>query len=226
MNNKSNELLSKTAYLEIRAAMRDGRIQPGERMRERELSGDLDLGRTPVREALKRLEFEGFLVQTSENGLIYQKLTPADIIEIHAVLALLLGLAHSEAARNATDIEISTMRELLQCLKESIDGELRDVLTIARGLDQLIFASARNRFLTAQLQLIGDRVGLQSTGRSTLTRSERRHEFLADTEKIVEAIAARDCKHAEKYARARAEHGLRSRLAMDAAAEADHIVTY
>lgn len=226
MTTKSSELLSRTAYLEIRAAMREGRILPGERIRERELSAELDLGRTPVREALKRLEFEGFLALTSENGLVYQKLAPADIIEIHAVLALLLGLAHSEAARNATDIEIAAMRELLERLRETIEGDLPEVLAIARGLDQLIFASARNRFLTTQLQLIGDRVGLQSTGRSTFSRPKRRHEFLADTEKIIEAIAAHDSARAEQYAKDRAEHGLRSRLAMDADSEGDQMEIY
>ncbi|MFY0635351.1 MAG: GntR family transcriptional regulator [Vannielia sp.] len=215
MASKSNDLLSKTAYTEIRNALRDGSIRPGDRIRERELSDTLGLGRTPIREALKRLEFEGFLAHSPETGLVYRKLTQTDIVEIHAVVGVLLGLAASEAARNANDAEIHAMQELLAHLSANVEKSDSEVLRAAHRLDTMILASARNQFLLAQLELISDRLGLQSTGKSTFTRIERRQAFKEDMTRTVNAISNRDAIGAERAARERSERGLRARLSMD-----------
>lgn len=208
-------LLRQTAYDALRTALRDGTIKPGDRIRERDIAERFGVGRTPAREALKRLELEGILTQSPDNGLIYQRLSQSEIIEIHTVSAVLVGLAARNAAQNATSPEADTMKLLLAQLERSLGDDVAVMLVHAHRLDQVIYTAARNQFLSSQLRQIGDRLGLQSTGKSTFSRPDRRAEFLADTQAMVAAICNRDSNAAEAAARLRSERGMLARLALD-----------
>ena len=209
--------LSDQAYGAIRDALRQGRIRPGERVKERELAARLELGRTPVREAIKRLAVQGLLAHDGQ-GLVFKKLGQRDLVEIHAVWAALQGLAASLAARNATDVEIDAMRMLHGRLEVECASDPSKALRTARRLDQLIYDAAHNEYLSRHIALLIDTVGLQSAT-STFTLPGRAVAFAQEMAEIISAIEIRDPAQAEKFARAHNEKGLAARLFLDFEAE-------
>lgn len=211
---RSSASLGDQAYQAIRDALRAGKIQPGDRMKERELAAHLGLGRTPVREALKRLAVEGLLGQYSGQGLVFRRLTQQEIVEIHAVWAVLQGLAAQLAAQNATAVEIAAMKMLHARLTGEAGRDPRAALRTAQQLDRLIYGAAHNAFLTRQIDQLIDAVGFQ-TGRSTFSQPDRPAAFAEEMAEIVAAIEARDPERADRAGRRHNEKGLAARLALE-----------
>lgn len=211
---RSSASLGDQAYKAIREALRDGKIRPGDRMKERDLAARLGLGRTPVREALKRLAVEGLLGQYSGQGLVFRKLSQGEIVEIHTVWSVLQGLAAQLAAQHATAIEIRTMKALHERLTREAAGDPLVALRTARQLDRLIYGAAHNAYLGRQIDQLIDTVGFQ-TGRTTFTQPGRPQAFAAEMAEIIAAIEARDPERADQAGRRHNEKGLAARLALD-----------
>lgn len=110
------------AYEAIIGRILSGEIAPGERLREEELTKVTGVSRTPVREALRRLEQEGFAVIQHNRGASVPVYSPKDVDEIYGLRALLEGHA---ARRAATRISPAQVAEL-----ESINDQLK---TLSKG---------------------------------------------------------------------------------------------
>lgn len=95
------------AYRHILARIRLGELSPGARVRTEDVAGAVGLSRQPVREAIRRLEAEGYLSSRPNHGAIVSKYTPAQLMELFEIRASLEGLAARVAAGNltATDID-------------------------------------------------------------------------------------------------------------------------
>ncbi|MGY6709416.1 MAG: GntR family transcriptional regulator [Rhizobiaceae bacterium] len=200
------------AYDKIRAALSSGTIKNGEAIRERDISAWLNLGRTPVREALKRLEVEKILSPTPDGGLEYRVMTQTEVMEVFAITTELTSLALRSAAHNVSPVEIEAMRALLDQFLQNIEADQAVVLRLAHRLDEVIYAAARNRLLLEQLTTLRDRLTLRSQGRSTLAHMARRRDFYEDTKAVVEALAVGDGQAAEKAGRARHHKGAMARM--------------
>src|SRR5882757_1613946 len=93
-------------YESLRDAISDGRIAGGERVREEEVARNLGVSRTPVREALQRLQQRGILIFGPTRGLVVAQLGHAQVVELYAMREILEGSAARFAARHATTEEI------------------------------------------------------------------------------------------------------------------------
>jgi DNA-binding GntR family transcriptional regulator len=91
------------AYERIRQAIVEGRYRPGQRLVEKRVGDELDLSRTPVREALQRLEAEGLVQSVRNRGAVVRTLTADDIVEIYELRARLESLATECAAMRRTE---------------------------------------------------------------------------------------------------------------------------
>jgi DNA-binding GntR family transcriptional regulator len=185
-------------YLSLRAALREGQFQAGERLLETELAERFGVSRTPIRDALKRLEAEGFLSNTRGDGLRTVQLDQQQIVELYAFRAVLEGEAAHGAAQHALDGEIELLQELLirerNLSDDDVDGHVH-LNTLFHGTVQ---RASRNRYLTAALASISDTILLLPT-----TYRIRGRASMAATEHaaIVEAIQRRDELAAETAAR-------------------------
>ena len=195
----------------IKQAIRGGRYRPGDRIRENEVAEWLKVSRTPVREALRRLEAEGLLSFESWRGVVVARLDRQQVGELYAMREVLEGAAARMAARHIDDAEV----ELLQLLLRDMEQAADDAATLAemnRKLHQTIYAAAHNQYLMQTLgQLENSLTLLRGTtfaieGRATSAAVEHRA--------IVEAIAARDPEAAENAARAHIVAAQRLRLRM------------
>src|SRR5215510_3635566 len=110
-------------YESLRDAISDGRIAGGERVREEEVARNLGVSRTPVREALQRLQQRGLLVLGTGRGLVVAQLSQQQIVELYAMRQILEGSAARFAATHATPAEIAILYQLQEELK-STEGDV------------------------------------------------------------------------------------------------------
>src|SRR3954447_13477650 len=109
-------------YESLRDAISDGRIVGGERVRKEDVARNLGVSRTPVREALQRLQQRGILVLGPGRGLVVAQLSQRQVVELYAMREILEGSAARFAARHATPAEIEILYQLQEKLK-SAEGD-------------------------------------------------------------------------------------------------------
>ncbi|MBD2844944.1 GntR family transcriptional regulator [Paenibacillus sp. IB182496] len=109
-------------YQYIKQAIVQGIYKSGDRIIERELADQLNVSRTPIREALFRLESQGFVKTLPRRGVVVSKLSPEEVIEIFTILSALESLATKLAAHKAND----THREELDAIVAEIDSALSE----------------------------------------------------------------------------------------------------
>ena len=95
----------------IREAIVDGRLEPGERLKEEELAREMGISRTPIREALLMLQAEGLVVAIPNRGAMVRVHTPEDLDDLYQLRALLEGHATRRAATRISEPEIELLRE-------------------------------------------------------------------------------------------------------------------
>lgn len=193
----------------LRDAIRDGRYQPGSRIREAEVALRLGVSRTPVREAFRRLQADGLLVLTPWRGAQVAELNRAQVIELYAMRRVLEGTAAGLAAEHATDAEIDLLFKLLEQDHAAGDDSARHA-EINRLFHQALYAAAHNRYLLKALNALADSLALlKSTtyevpGRVLAARDE--HVLIAN------AIKKRHTESAEQATRAHIETAEHARI--------------
>jgi DNA-binding GntR family transcriptional regulator len=196
-----------TAYQEIKKKILTGFFTGSDRLREIEVAELLALGRTPVREALKRLEGEGLLTHEPRRGLVVTTLDQQAVSELYAMREVLEGAAAAFAARHATDSEIANMALILQECAE--DGE---PVELNQQFHQAIYGAAHNRHLIRSLQSLTDPTYF--LGRSTLASKAGAVMALQEHAEILEAIRSHDGACASSTAQAHIRNALLERLKM------------
>jgi len=179
----------------ITQAIRDGKLRPGDRLREVELAQTLAVSRTPVREALKRLEAMGLVVQAVD-GMRVLALSARQVNELYTAWAELEGVAARQAALNARPADIALMRSI--CEQWSPDLTVERLGVLNHRLHQAIYAASANTFLQRALDGVENAVAL--LGLQTYVGQERREQAGAEHFEIVNAIARRDADRAAAVA--------------------------
>ena len=199
---------SDQAYNYIVEGIQCGRLAPGTRLRETELAELTGLSRTPIREALSRLQLEGLLTMDAARGLIVTELDHSMASELYAMREVLEGTAARLAARHASDVEIDFLREI-----NVRDAQLTSSEALAannRLFHETLYRCAHNRYLVKTLNTLQESMML--LGRTTLAAPGRAESSRAEHAAIVEALARRDPDAAEQAARAHIIAAYRIRL--------------
>lgn len=181
----------------IRAAIRDGELKAGQRLRERDVAEWLGVSRTPVREAFRMLQGQGMLAEAAGDGLVVSTLSTEEIGELYEVWADLEGLAARYAARHASMADIRTMTEA--CQQWDPDLSARELGLLNHRLHRAVYAGAQNRFLSRSLAAIEDSLAL--LGFNTFLVPGRPAEAGREHLEIVRAISQRDPDAAYEAAR-------------------------
>ena len=206
--------LAEQAYRTIREAIQDGRLEPGQRVLELELSAWLGVSRTPVREALRRLQSDGVVVPAPGGGLAVAQHDLRAIAELYDMRESLEGTAAGLAARNAGPSELIVLQAMLaagRALPDEPPVHARE----NKRFHEHIPRAAHNRFLLKHLQDLHDAVAL--LGRTTFAAPGRIAEAWAEHADIIAAIADRETEKAETLMRrhVRRGHALRLQAMVD-----------
>ncbi len=196
-------------YDSLRDAIWEGRIARGERVREEEIARSLGVSRTPVREALQRLQRRGLLVTGPGRGLIVAELSKREVIELYAMREILEGSAARFAAQRATTPEIDMLYRLQRALAEAGSDALL-LVKLNRRFHQAIYDAAHNQYLTQTLDTLHDSMALLHS--TTFRAPKRRRESDEEHRQIVAAIEQHDADAAEAIAREHIRQAQRTRF--------------
>lgn len=205
------------AYQQIKQRILIGDLNGSDRLREIEMSTLLGIGRTPVRESLKRLEDEGLLTREPRLGLVVTRLDQQAVSELYAMREVLEGAAAGFAARHTTPAEIANMEAILDEY-----GSEADAVALNLDFHNAIYVAAHNRHLIRSLQSVSDTTYL--LGRSTLASRERADIAQIEHRAILEAIRSGDADRAAEAARAHIRSALLERLKLLRQRQNDDIV--
>lgn len=211
-NGTGKDPLGESAYERIRKAIRDGGLPPGSRVTESDIAGWLKMSRTPVREAILRLETEGLLSYASRQGLTVAALDYQAVIELYAMREMLEATAARLAALHASVAEIETLREMLDLERTTDAGKPQRLAQLNRRFHQVIYRAAHNRYLLKCLNVLSDAMML--LGDTTLALPGRHASALEEHAAICDAIARRDPEAAGEAAAAHMRAAQRHRMKM------------
>jgi DNA-binding GntR family transcriptional regulator len=171
------------------------------RLDERQLSQDLGVSRTPIREAMTLLEQEGFVRTLPRRGVFVVRKTMKEMLEIIHVWAALESMAARLITLNATDAEIATLRTLFEEFRgERPDGGHMDEYSdVNLAFHQAIIGLSKSKLIadmTANLL-----IHVRAIRQVTIRQSDRAARSIVDHMKIIEALERRDTELAERLDR-------------------------
>ncbi|MEM8630916.1 MAG: GntR family transcriptional regulator [Pseudomonadota bacterium] len=200
---------SEAAYLALMDALHTGEFKPGDRLREEDVGERLSLSRTPVREALRRLEAEGVIEHRPRVGAVIRRLTHAEVVELYEMRVVLERTAAELGAKHGTPAEFDALDDL----NAEIAAE-RENPSKAAEINQRfhlgLYRSARNRFLLEAARTLNNSLIL--LGPTTFTHDTRIDEVAAQHASIVAALRDEDPEAAGAAAEAHLQTSLRHRL--------------
>lgn len=198
----------KDAYQLILEAIEAGAFRPGHRLVESDLALRFGMSRTPIREALQRLETQSMLARDGRS-LVVAALDHHQTAELYTVRATLEGLAARLAARHAAPEEVRLLREMTR--EDAALADTPEALARAnRRFHAQIHRASHNRYLIAQLDLIYRSMALLAT--TTLAVPGRGRQALIEHSEIVDAIERGDGDAAEAALRAHISRAFETRL--------------
>ncbi|MDR5893168.1 GntR family transcriptional regulator [Halomonas mongoliensis] len=206
--NERGEPRSEQAYRYIVDAIKQGTLPPGTRIREVDLAERTGLSRTPVREALNRLQLEGLVANDPGRGTIITELDHSMVNELYAMREVLEGTAAGLAARHASEVEIAFLREI-----NERDAQLTETLELVRNnklFHSTLYRCAHNRYLLKMLHSLQESMML--LGPSTLTKPGRAETARSEHDAIIDALERRDSESAEDLARRHIREAYKVRL--------------
>ncbi|RMF33361.1 MAG: GntR family transcriptional regulator [Alphaproteobacteria bacterium] len=211
MAGKSATTLSsgEAAHEALLDALRAGDYAPGDRLREEEVAERLGLSRTPVREALRRLEAEGIVEHRPRIGAAIRRLEHGEIVELYEMRMVLERSAAEMAARHGGAAEFDTLDALNDRIAAERASPARNA-AINRDFHHCLYRAGRNRFLMAAAEGLNN--ALLLLGPTTHTDPERVDEVVAQHRAIVEALRRGDATAAGMAAQAHLQTSLRHRL--------------
>ncbi|MBI4194683.1 MAG: GntR family transcriptional regulator [Betaproteobacteria bacterium] len=188
----------------LRQAIIDGRLAPGARLTERELTEMMGVSRTVVREALRQLESEGLIAIIPNKGPVVRELTLGEAKDLYNIRAVLEGLAARLFVENAGDAQIGKLAQALEVVVAAYEGgDAQQVLETKNRFYDALFEGAGSETLSSMLGTLHARIwrwralGLSHPGRS----AERSKESIHNLRAMLAAIGKRDGDRAERITR-------------------------
>jgi DNA-binding GntR family transcriptional regulator len=193
-------------YRSLRAALIDYTIEPGSRIREAEIAEWLKVSRTPVREALRHLESDGFVQRIGRSRLVATPAGPDDLGDIGLLRVEIDGLAARLAARRATARDWAMLRNLVHHIGEVEDeADARTVhAEFHRAIYAIGFGPRMSIFVDNHIVPFLDVAVNPGTGKTSALANQRNHE------KLLAALSSGDIERASDAARQHAEGGVKA----------------
>jgi DNA-binding GntR family transcriptional regulator len=209
MSNVGNA--AETAYAVLREAIVTNALKPGARLRADDLAGKLGVSKTPVREALRKLQAEDLITVQTGNVLTVKTITEQELIEIYYTREALEGMAARLAAEHASAVDLAKLRSTVDEIKAS-GTKLKRMWTLTGEFQLLVFRAARNEKIYRLLRQLQEQI--RQHGGTTLSQPGRANEAAAYCANLFAAISHRDADAAERLARENRRRTLELRIKM------------
>ena len=203
------EALVDELAIKIQSRILAGEYVGDEWLRQDALATEFGVSRTPVREALRRLQERGMLVVGASRSLVVAELSKQQVLELYAMREILEGSAARFAAQHASEAEIGILHRVLDEFGTHAD-DARMLISLNRRFHRAVCEAAHNRYLIATLDGMHDALALLHS--NTFRLPNRRTESDAEHRRIVRAIARRNADEAEQAARNHVRAAQRTRF--------------
>lgn len=208
----SSEKMSRAeqAYQQILENIRQGILKPGRRITEVEMAEALQMSRTPVREALRRLESAGLLKVVSYSGMQIAQLDYQEIMELYEMRVVLESNAARLAAKHASDAEIFSLKKIMVRYEAAVTAA--EQARYNRIFHNALAYAAHNRYLLKSLNSLRDAMLL--LGKTTYELPNRAEQVVKEHRKVIEAIEQRDAEMASEAAAHHIREAQKARIAL------------
>ena len=189
----------------IRQAITTGIFKSGERLMEIQLAEEMGVSRTPVREAIRKLELEGFGVMIPRRGTYGADISIKDITEVYEIRTALDVLAAGLAAERISDEELEAMQRLLVEIGQHIEeGNLDKIIETDSAFHDILYQASRNERLVSIISNLREQI-TTLRGRS-MHYPGRLINTLEEHRAIVDSMAQRDVEKAQQAVREHLEN--------------------
>lgn len=187
-------------YQYLRELIITRQLEPGSRLVEEDLGEKLHASRTPIREALRKLEQEGLITQHKGRGLAVGEISLDDAMDLYALCAVLEGYAARLTAMSVTEEELNQLHLLLEEMEFCIDrNEKERERILHRSFHMAIYKASKNKRLSKLLNDYNDY--LQLFRSYYISTPNTLHQTLEEHQQMVDAFQKRDGDLAERIAR-------------------------
>ncbi|NLW58756.1 MAG: GntR family transcriptional regulator [Firmicutes bacterium] len=203
--------LRELVFETLREAIIKGQLAPGERLMELQLAEELGVSRTPIREAIRKLELEGLVLMVPRKGAYVATFSMKDVVEVFEIRGALEGLAAALAAERITDEELEELQRQLVKSSELIEqADLNGMVEVDTGFHQILYQASRNQRLAQIINNLRDQI--QRFRQTSLSYPGRMKSALEEHREIVDAISARDPELARRLAQEHIENAENSMM--------------
>src|ERR1700728_2777537 len=204
---------AEVAYAVLREAILNNILTPGTRLRAEELAKQLGVSKTPVREALRKLQAEDLIVVGAGNALTVKVISEKQLLEIYYTREALEGMAARLAAENAGQLDLINLRAILHDIEDaSRRSNFAELRNFAGEFQLAVFKAAHNDFLHDLLKTMREKI--RNHRITTMDLPGRDHEVVVFCRELLRAIEDRNADTAESVARANRRRTLELRLKM------------
>ena len=197
----------------LREAILDGALTPGTWLREAEVAREMNVSRTPVRDAFRILAAEGLVSINANQGAVVAQMTAEDVVELYVMRETLEMLAAKLAARRGAQQCLEAFADLIPKMREiGEQGRIQELSKLNFDFHAVILAAAGNRYLDRALTQI------QNAARRfpdpTLGLPGRVEESIGEHVALADAISTGDAETAERLAGEHMRHLAELRIRM------------
>ena len=194
--------LREQVYEILKDSILNGDIPPQQKLKETRVANELNVSRTPVREALLMLELEGMIRISPQDGFVVQGITDKkQVNDLFQVRGQLEGMAARLAAENITPDNLHQLKSTLELMKTKMEDNpdaREDFLKFEFFFHRLIYQAADNEYLNEALNKLFEKINRFRS--KSFTRMDRMKEVYEELEEIYNHIAAGEAEKAERAA--------------------------
>jgi DNA-binding GntR family transcriptional regulator len=197
---KKKRLLREHVYVGIKNAIIGGEFEPGKRLIEEKLAEDMKTSRTPVREAIQKLEKEGLIYRLPRGGFAVKGVTEEEVDEVFGLRGILEGYAGFLATERMDEEEISALEEIItreeECLQDMNPDEF---IRLDSEFHDALYKAAKN---TRLYNLLHDLRDYMYRYRVIIQRYQRKaHLAVQDHKEMIASIRNKNARQVEKLVR-------------------------
>jgi DNA-binding GntR family transcriptional regulator len=204
--------LADELYAYLREAILSGELAPNERLVEATLAQTAHVSRTPVREALKRLEMDGLVKTTSSRGVVVTAFSYDELHDLCVAREGMEGLAARLAASSRSEFDLVNLDHTMEQTAAAVErADVPRLVDLNHAFHEAVWRASRNRYLAQELRLL--RGLIERMQQTTLTTPDRQRQMLQEHGETVEALRRGDSEAAEKITRHHFQRAMAIRLA-------------
>lgn len=190
--------LREKVFAQLEEDIISGKYKEGQKLTEGMLSQELNVSRTPVREAIRQLELEGLVEAIPNKAIIVSGITARDIEDIYEIRISIEGLAARRAAKNITESELEKLKEITD-LQEfyTLRKDMNHLVKIDGEFHETIFKASGSKTLKNILSTFHH--NLKKARSDSFGKPARAKAVLEEHRAIFEALEAKDSIRAEHY---------------------------